>query len=45
LTVRKAFYALHVRSLDINVLMLIAAVGAIVLGQWSKAAAVVLLFG
>ena len=32
------------RSLDINVLMLIAAAGAIALGQWSEAAAVVFLF-
>jgi Cd2+/Zn2+-exporting ATPase len=44
LTARKAWVALKNRSLDINVLMLIAAGGAIVLGQWSEAAAVVILF-
>jgi len=44
LTARKAWVALKHRSLDINVLMLIAAAGAIVLGQWSEAGAVVVLF-
>jgi len=44
LTARKAWVALKHRSLDINVLMLIAAAGAIVLGQWSEAATVVVLF-
>ena len=43
-TLRKAWHALRVGSLDINVLMLIAATGAIALGQWSEAAAVVFLF-
>jgi Cd2+/Zn2+-exporting ATPase len=43
-TARKAWNAARVGSLDINVLMLIAAAGAIVLGQWSEAAAVVFLF-
>jgi Cd2+/Zn2+-exporting ATPase len=33
-----------VRSLDINVLMLVAASGAVVLGEWSEAAAVVFMF-
>ncbi len=44
LTIRKAWNAARHRSLDINVLMLVAAAGAIVLGQWSEAAAVVFLF-
>lgn len=44
LTAGKAWRALRVGSLDINVLMLIAAAGAIGLGQWSEGAAVVLLF-
>jgi Cd2+/Zn2+-exporting ATPase len=44
LSVRKAWQALKLRALDINVLMLIAAAGAIALGQWSEAAAVVFLF-
>jgi Zn2+/Cd2+-exporting ATPase len=43
-TGRKAWNALRAGSLDINVLMLVAAAGAIVLGQWSEAAAVVFLF-
>lgn len=44
LTVRKAWHAVRVRVLDINVLMLVAAAGAVVLGEWSEAAAVVFLF-
>jgi Cd2+/Zn2+-exporting ATPase len=44
LTLRSAWRSLRLRSLDINVLMLVAASGAIVLGEWSEAAAVVLLF-
>ncbi len=44
LTIRKAVAALRMRLLDINVLMLVAAVGAVALGQWSEAASVVFLF-
>ena len=43
-TARKARQSLRARSLDINVLMLVAAIGAIALGQWSEAASVVFLF-
>src|SRR5262245_55590256 len=43
-TARKAWAALRVGSLDINVLMLVAAAGAVLLGQWSEAATVVFLF-
>ncbi len=41
---RKAWKAARLRTLDINVLMLCAAAGALALGQWSEAAAVVFLF-
>jgi Cd2+/Zn2+-exporting ATPase len=44
LTARKAWLAARARSLDINVLMLVAAAGAIALGEWSEAAAVVFMF-
>ncbi len=44
LTARRAWSAVRLRALDINVLMLIAAFGALVLGQWSEAAAVIVLF-
>jgi Cd2+/Zn2+-exporting ATPase len=44
-TLRRAWHALRLRSLDINVLMLIAVAGAMLLGQWSEAASVVFLFG
>ena len=45
LTLRKAVNSVRLRSLDINVLMLVATAGALVLGEWSEAAAVVFLFG
>jgi Zn2+/Cd2+-exporting ATPase len=44
LPARRAWRAIRMRSLDINVLMMIAATGAIALGQLSEAAAVVFLF-
>ena len=44
LTLRKALGAVRGRSLDINVLMLMAVVGALVLGEWSEASTVAFLF-
>jgi Cd2+/Zn2+-exporting ATPase len=44
LVVPKAWRSLRLRSLDINVLMVVAIAGAIALGQWSEGAAVVFLF-
>src|SRR4051812_47622004 len=44
-TARKAWIAARTGSLDINVLMIVAAAGAALLGQWSEAATVVFLFG
>jgi Cd2+/Zn2+-exporting ATPase len=43
-TLRKAWTSLRIGSLDINVLMVVAAAGAAALGQWSEAATVVFLF-
>jgi Cd2+/Zn2+-exporting ATPase len=44
-TARKAWTAARIGSLDINVLMIVAAAGAAVLGDWAEAATVVFLFG
>ena len=44
LTARKAWTAVRMRMLDINVLMLVAAAGAVALGQWAEAGSVVFLF-
>jgi Cd2+/Zn2+-exporting ATPase len=42
---RRAWRSLRARSLDINVLMIIAVAGAAALGDWFEAASVVWLFG
>src|SRR4051812_7599272 len=44
-TARKAWSAVRTGALDINVLMIVAAVGAALLGDWAEAATVVFLFG
>lgn len=41
---RRALRSLRLRELDINVLMLVAVTGAMLLGEWAEAATVVLLF-
>ncbi len=44
-TARKAWTSVRAGSLDINVLMIVAAAGAAFLGEWSEAGTVVFLFG
>jgi Cd2+/Zn2+-exporting ATPase len=43
-SVRRAFHAARSLALDINVLMLVAVCGAMVLGEWSEGACVIFLF-
>ena len=43
-TARRAWAATRVFSLDINVLMLVAVAGAMILGEWSEGASVTFLF-
>jgi Cd2+/Zn2+-exporting ATPase len=43
-TVRRALVSVRAGALDINVLMVVAVIGAIILGEWSEAASVTFLF-
>jgi Cd2+/Zn2+-exporting ATPase len=44
LVARKGFYALRSRTLDINVLMTLAVIGAAAIGEWLEGATVIFLF-
>jgi len=44
ITARRALGSVRALSLDINVLMLVAVAGAVVIGEWSEASAVIFLF-
>ena len=44
LVARKGFYALRSRTLDINVLMILAVIGAAAIGEWLEGATVIFLF-